>query len=332
MGKRLNLIVTTVLGIAIGVACIYALTFAFESVSVASILSSAQKVAGERLLLAGILVLACYALLGVYDRIALETIGKPLPWRVVFTGSTSAYALSHNLGLAPITASGARWRIYRPHGLDLPDIARIVLITGMSFWLGIILVMGIGLAVFPDLIANSLPSFIPRGSSQAIGIAIIAFNLGYLIAIKGGWKTLGWRKASVPLPSIKNASMQTVIGGIEMLLVSGVLWCLIPGAGIELLPALFLAYVVAFVSVLITHAPGGIGVLELVIITMLPDVPPTDLLAGLLLFRVVFHLIPLVVAVGLLTFAPLKVRALIDPTLPQIPDPLNTDTCVKASS
>lgn len=330
MGTRRNLIVTTILGIAIAVACIWALTFAFESVSFASVMESADRVSGERFLLAGGLVLACYALLGMYDRIALETIGKPLPWRVVFAGSTSAYALSHNLGLAPITASGARWRIYRPHGLDLPDIARIVLITGMSFWLGIILVMGIGLTVLPDVIADSVPFFIPRGSSQAIGVAIIAFNIGYLVAIGRGWKKLGWRKISIPLPSMTNATLQTVIGGAEMLLVSGVLLCLIPGAGIELLPALFLAYVVAFVSVLITHAPGGIGVLELVIITMLPNVPPTDLLAGLLLFRVIFHLIPLLVAVGLLTFCPTKVGTATSSTLGQ--DPLTNDICAKAPS
>lgn len=287
-------------GVGIAAASIFALVKLLPELSWADIQTAYQAVVGWKVAAAVLVVAMCYAALSLYDHIALETIGKKLPWRITIAGSISAYALSHNLGLAPITASGARWRVYAPHGLNIPDIARIVVITGMSFWLGIIVLVGMGLVIEPKTISQNLPILHAEAGAQFLGIAIIAFDLGYLIAIGRGAKTLGWRQISVPLPGLRNAVIQNGLGAIEIGLATLALLLLTPGMTIADYPVLFLAYLVAFISVLITHAPGGIGVLELVIIAMMPTYDKAELLTGLLLFRLLFHICPLIVAAGIL--------------------------------
>ena len=290
-------------GVAIAAASIFALAQMLPDLSWQDIQAAYASVPLWKMILAGVVVAICYGALSLYDHIALETIGKRLPWRVTIAGSISAYALSHNLGLAPLTASGARWRVYAPHGLNIPDIARIVVITGMSFWLGIIVLVGMGLIITPASVSGLIPMLEAEAGAQILGIAIIAFDLGYLISIHRGAKTLGWRQISIPLPGLRHAILQNGLGAIEIALATLALLLLTPGLGIEDYPVLFLAYLVAFMSVLITHAPGGIGVLELVIIAMMPGYDKAELLTGLLLFRVLFHVCPLIVAAGILTFS-----------------------------
>jgi uncharacterized membrane protein YbhN (UPF0104 family) len=45
--------------------------------------------------------------------------------------------------------------------------------------------------------------------------------------------------------------------------------------------------------------PAGFGVLESVLLLLLPQVPPAELLAGVLLYRVIYEVIPLLVALCL---------------------------------
>ena len=50
-------------------------------------------------------------------------------------------------------------------------------------------------------------------------------------------------------------------------------------------------------STRISHAPGGLGVLELVFLTGLPEIDPAAVLAALLVFRLFYLLIPLAFSV-----------------------------------
>lgn len=252
-----------------------------------------------RIALACLFTATCYVALSGYDRIALRSIGHDLPWRRTILGSVAAYALSHNLGFAPVTASFARHRVYRRDGIGLVDVARVVVLTGASFWLGVILVMGICLVMVPDLVAARNWS-LSRPMQAAVGLVVIDVVIVYLLLISRGMRTLGSGRWSVPLPSFRDAIIQSGISLLEMALASAVLWILIPGSGVDIYPLVLVAYVSAFVMVLISHAPGGAGVLEAVVILMLPGIPKAEVLSALILFRVIFHLAPLGVAIAII--------------------------------
>jgi len=56
------------------------------------------------------------------------------------------------------------------------------------------------------------------------------------------------------------------------------------------------AYVLAAAASILSHVPGGIGVFELVIVVMLPDVPKAASMAALIGFRCLYFLLPLALA------------------------------------
>lgn len=290
-----GLVVTAVvLGIAF-----FALRQILHDVTWADLTASLSSISGLRMAAAALLTAACYLALSGYDRIALRSIGKALPWHRAALASSAAYALSHNLGFAPITASYARHRVYTSDGLGLGDVARVVVLTGAAFWLGIVLMLGVCLIVVPDMVSMHGIAM-NRTTQAACGLIVVDLFIGYLLLISRGKREIGIRSWRVPLPSLPDALVQSGISFAEMLLASAVLWILLPSATIADYPLVLVAYVAAFVAVLITHAPGGAGVLEAIILVMLPDLPKAEVLSALIVFRVVFHLIPLGFAIAIL--------------------------------
>jgi phosphatidylglycerol lysyltransferase len=59
-------------------------------------------------------------------------------------------------------------------------------------------------------------------------------------------------------------------------------------------------YMLAVLAVVLSNVPAGIGVFELVIIAFAPVSATSSLIASLLLFRVIYYLLPLSIAMGLL--------------------------------
>ena len=68
--------------------------------------------------------------------------------------------------------------------------------------------------------------------------------------------------------------------------------------------AVFLA---SFSAALVSHAPGGLGVFELVFLTAMPDIPKPDVLAALIVFRLFYLLIPF--ALSLIVVVLVRTRA-----------------------
>lgn len=300
-GRRSNfrMVIGVVATIAVTGLALLALTKVLGEVEPQDVASSFARTGIWRMAAALALTAGCYLALSGYDRIALRSLGKAVTWRKTILGSTAAYALSHNLGFAPVTASFARHRVYRHDGVGVADVARVVVLTGASFWLGVILVMGICLIVVPDLLAAKEWS-LSRPMQIAAGLIIVDVVIIYLLLISKGLRNLGWKSWSVPLPSLPDAIVQSGISLLEMALASAILWVLLPEGTLSQYPMVLVAYVSAFVMVLISHAPGGAGVLEAVVILMLPDIPKAEVLSALILFRIAFHFIPLMVAIAII--------------------------------
>lgn len=293
-----KIIISGAVTIVVTAIAIMALTRIIAEVELNDVVAAIRDVTWLNASLALLATIGCYLALSGYDVIALKAIGRPLPWKTAAMASTSAYALSHNLGFAALTSTWARHRVYATKGVGLPDVTRVVLLTGASFWMGVLLMLGVCLVFVPDA-GKALPQ-VERQAQIAIGFGIIGIVIAYLLAIMAGMKKIGWRHWSVPLPNLKNALFQCGISLIEMTLSALVLWFLIPGIGADVYPIILVAYVTAFVAVLITHAPGGAGVLEAIVILMVPDIDPARLLGALILFRLIFHILPLGVGIAIL--------------------------------
>jgi phosphatidylglycerol lysyltransferase len=148
-----------------------------------------------------------YVVLTGYDVLALNAIGKPQRYWRAALGSFTAYTFSHNLGFAPITGAAARWRAYRGTNLNAGDIARIVVLAGVTFWLGIFLLLGLCLVSLEGALRVH-DRVLPFATQAGIGAAILVAMAFYLIACArqtGPIRILGW---TLPVPTLPQALSQ----------------------------------------------------------------------------------------------------------------------------
>lgn len=276
-----------------------ALTEILKEVRIADIHAAFAKITAHQIALSVGLTALSFIVLSFYDVLGLSAIGKPQPWWRALLGSFTAYNLSHNLGFAPITGAAARWRAYRGTTLDAADIARLVVIAGVTFWLGIFLLLGLFLVLFPGALrVNDVPFHYP--TQALIGAAVLSGIAVYLVACarqKGPLTVLGW---TLPVPTLRQALIQFSLAATDIAIASAALLVLLPPEVWHHYPDFLVAYVVAVVIALLTHAPGGIGVFEAVVLVTLPDVDKPSLVSALILYRVIYYWGPLLLALALL--------------------------------
>lgn len=258
-----------------------------------------RRVRPYQIALSLILTAVSYFVLTGYDVLALHAIKKPQRYWRAALASFSAYCLSHNLGFAPITGTAARWRAYSGTDMNIGDVVRVVLIAGLTFWMGIFLLLGISLMIVPGALriySHSLPFL----WQSLMGASILVGIIGYLHACYRMSKPLmlfGW---SIPIPSLNQAIKQFLLAATDISIASAALLVLLPADAWHHYPDFLVAYVIAMVVALLTHAPGGLGVFEAVILTTLPNVPKPDLVSALILYRVIYYWLPLISAVSFL--------------------------------
>ena len=99
----------------------------------------------------------------------------------------------------------------------------------------------------------------------------------------------GW---SFAMPGLRIAAAQIVVGTVNFACVAACLHQVL--LGVEEIPYLSVAtvYVAANLASLVSHVPGGLGVIEAVVVHLLPEVP---LIGAVLVFRFVYFLVPLMI-------------------------------------
>jgi len=246
------------------------------------------------------LTAASYLLLTLYDSAALHVIGRKLPWRTAALASFTSYTLSHNLGLALLTGGSARYRIYRAAGLGGGEIGSVIALASLAFWNGVILLAGIAAATSTHI----LP-FFDWGLSlhwlHIAGLATVTLCLIPLLLRHFGLRAVeigGWR---TPLPGPAMSASMTLVAALDLAAASAALYILLPAPDASAWPLFFLGYALAIIAALISHVPGGLGVFEAVVIATVPG-DKAQLLAALLAYRVIYYLLPLLVAALLLAW------------------------------
>jgi hypothetical protein len=249
--------------------------------------------------LSGCAVAMSYVTLTFYDYFSLRTIGyRHVPYRVAALASFTSYSIGHNLGATVFTAGAVRWRIYSPWNLAVMDVAKMAFVTGLTFWLGNIVVLGAGMVLVPEAAAavDHLPSF----ANQIIGAAALAVVAGYGLWLIPRPRTIGRGNWAITLPSGRLTLVQVGIGVLDLSAGGLALFMLLPPDPTTDFLTVLVIYVVAIVLGFLSHAPGSLGVFEAAVLIALPQFGKEELLASLLIFRCLYFVAPLVLAVCLL--------------------------------
>ena len=97
-----------------------------------------------------------YAVLALYDPLALHHVGKPLPLRQGALAGFVGYAFSHAMGLPLLTGGAVRYRLYSAWGLGAGEIAGVVAFNSLTLWLGVAAMLALGGLAAPDEIGGLL--------------------------------------------------------------------------------------------------------------------------------------------------------------------------------
>jgi len=243
-----------------------------------------------------VLYVACaYATLTWYDFFAVRTIGaNQVPYRIAALASFTSYAIGHNIGLTAVSGGAVRYRIYSQFGLGVIDVAKICFLTGLTFWLGNLAVLGSGMAYRPDVLGRILQ--LPTATVRVIGITALVLLGAYVAWASRRPRTIGIRNWSVLLPGGSSTLIQIGIGVADLSCSALAMYSAIPsGAGGELL-TIAIAFVSATLLGYASHAPGSLGVFDAAMLVALPGVPKEELVAGLLVFRILYFLVPFCLA------------------------------------
>lgn len=269
---------------------LYALSRLLHEVNLNQVLTQIRSTPPSTLSLALISTVAGYACLAGYDWSALRHIGKRLPKSVVLTGGVMAYAFGNTMGLTAISGGAMRWRFYSGLGLNGYDIAGISTFTAAAFGLITTTVGLASLALHPTLLATMIP--LSTGATRLLAVsALAAIVLAVAWAsVSGHSVRIGRFTLRAPRPSVLAAQILIGLGDITFAALT--LYLLLPSAEIGFLSFLAI-FAAAVIAGIISNVPGGVGVFETVIIAAMPGGGDAgQLAAALLLYRLIYYLIP----------------------------------------
>jgi uncharacterized membrane protein YbhN (UPF0104 family) len=255
------------------------------------VLQALAKTDPRDILLAALFVAFGYFTLTFYDLFALRTIGRhDVPYRIAALGGFTSYSVGHNVGASVFTGGAVRYRVYSAWGLDAIEVAKLCFIAGLTFWLGNATVLGLGIAYVPEGASaiNQLPAWFNR-LLALITLAILALYVAWVWTRQRIIGRDGWQ---VTLPGGPLTLLQIGIGIVDLTFCALAMYVLLPDEphiGFVTLAVIFVsATLLGFAS----HSPGGLGVFDAAMLVALWQYHRADLLAGLLLFRLLYYIVP----------------------------------------
>lgn len=249
-----------------------------------------------------------YIILMGYELSASRYANVDLPTRTLILGGFTSFAIGNAVGLSMLSGGSVRYRLYSRHGVGAIEIARMTVFASLS--LGCALPPLAALATLSNLSGASLALKLPVEVLAVVATAVLigspllaAFvyrrrlpdqNIAHNILVRLGRRTLR-------LPNLKLTLIQLVITALDVAAAAMVLYLLLPHA--PPLGAFILIYLLALAAGVLSHVPGGVGVFEAILLAAFAnELGAAPLAAALLLYRLIYVVLPLLLACLTLLF------------------------------
>jgi uncharacterized membrane protein YbhN (UPF0104 family) len=255
------------------------------------------------IILAGLCVAAGYFTLTFYDYFALRAIGQTgIPYRVAAFAGFTSYSIGHNVGASVFTGGAVRYRIYSSWNLTAIDVAKVCFLAGLTFWLGNAAVLGLGVAYHPEA-ASSIDQ-LPIWLNRVLAVLLLVVLASYVVWVSSRPRNVGRGNWTVTLPGGSLTLVQILIGIVDLSFCALAMYILMPAepnVGFVVVAVIFVsATLLGFAS----HSPGGLGVFDAAMLYGImhfdSQFDKEELLAGMLLFRMLYYIVPFVISVVLL--------------------------------
>ncbi|HTV38227.1 MAG TPA: lysylphosphatidylglycerol synthase domain-containing protein [Xanthobacteraceae bacterium] len=291
--------ISCALSLGIFVVAVFVLYHILRDINLSQLLAALKATDWRTLVVAGGFVAAGYVTLTFYDLFALRTIGRAdIPYRVAALGGFTSYAVGHNIGASVFSGGAVRYHIYSSCGLSVVDVTKICFVAGLTFWLGNVTVLGLGILYTPA--AGRAIDQLPLWFNRGFAVLLLALLTAYVSWVWVRPRVIGRDDWKVHLPGGTLTLVQIAIGIVDLSCCAAAMYMLMPDQ-----PNLdFVTVAVIFVAATLlgfaSHAPGGLGVFDAAMLVALWQFNKADLLAGLLRFRLLYYIVPFVLSLLIL--------------------------------
>src|SRR5262249_18296390 len=287
-----------VLSIAIAAGAIFALTHSLRNIDYEKVFVIIRGTEPSVIALALVMVTASYASITLYDWLALHTMGrKDVPYRIAALASFTSYPIAHGIGAVALISPVIRYRIYSRNGVGAMGVANICFLTGLTFWLGNMTALGFSLLYQPTAIG--VIDHLPSWANRMLAVVLLSGVAGFLVWSWLRPRQIGRSQWLVRLPSGPLVLVQILVGLLDLSAAAISMYVLLP-AGLDIgFFRLIAVFIAATLLGFASHAPAGLGVFDATILIGLGGEHRESLLAALLMFRFLYHLVPLTIALAL---------------------------------
>ena len=267
--------------------------------SMSEIVDAVVAVPNKNIMLACVASFCGYIALSSYDYLALRYIKHKLAmWKWMFAGFIG-FAVSNNAGHAIVSGGAVRYRLYTRWRINMTNILKMVTFSGFTYLVACFFLVIIGFVCSPEHVLSAV-------SSPFLNWGLMIFSIGGLLFYLWGCayykKPIIIKEVEFDTPSPKLALAQIIIGSVDILMASLVLYFVMESY-VDIPFATFMgAFIIAQVLGVYSQVPGGLGVFEVVFTNLLPgDENQATLFAILILYRIIYYLLPLLVS-GIVLF------------------------------
>ncbi len=248
-----------------------------------------------------------YLILTGYDWIAVRHLRKTLPMSKVMTGAIVGYSYGNVLGWL-LGGNAVRYRLYSTWGFSILEIVAFVTILATTFWLGLFLLAGVAFVWLPVKLTEDVSEKLIL-DHHVWGWLFLVCILAYLLACTFFRKPIRIRDFEVTLPPFRLSAMQLMVSAGDFLLASLVLYWLLPSGNPNInFSTVLVAYLTGQIITVLTHVPGGYGILESVLLSFFPDETSGSVVAAIVLFRVIYYFLPFIPATALVLYNEYRVK------------------------
>ncbi len=257
------------------------------------VLESMRAQSAATLALAGLLAVASHLVYSSFDLFGRRITGHELPTLRVMATTFVSYVFNLNVGTL-IGGLAFRYRLYSRQGLATETTTTVIATSMLTNWLGFVLLGGVLMILRPPSFPEDWPiSGSPLWLAGAVMLALAtAWQLACLFSKRREWQ---FGESAITLPDGNLGALQFAVSAVNWMLMGGVVWVLL-GQRIDYFSVLT-TLMIGAVAGLIARVPAGLGVLEAVFVGLLASkLPSTELIGALLLYRSMYYLAPLGIA------------------------------------
>jgi len=259
----------------------------------AEVMRAIRKMPAAALWMGAAITAASYGVYCTFDLLGKWYTDHSLQWLHTMKIAFISYAFTMNLG-APVGGVGLRLRMYTREGVQQGIVLRVFGLSLTTNWIGYSLLAGAIFAMERVRIPWSWD--LDYGALRIIGVIMVCVGVGYMLLCAFS-RTRSWtlKGHEIELPSTGMAAAQVGLAILNWMLIAAVIYVLLQERA-DYFTVLGILLISAIAGA-IAHVPGGLGVTESVFIAFLaPDLPRSEVLGAMVVFRALYYLAPLLIA------------------------------------